>query len=290
MSSTTRRHADPTRSGPSPARRLLAGAALGGLAVTALLSTACSSDDEATGTTTTAHEQHDDAPDKGNGGDGGGGGRQAPLLGDPISSDACGHFTTLSLAMGGGDPTVAGPSLEMFVGTLPTAQNPAGSTYVETLSAAFEGDADGMGSPEFAEASQQIGDAMFEGCEVDERLDVTGFDYGFLGLPAQVSSGLVALRFTNDTTKEEPHELIVLQRPPGDDTKLDDIAKMSPDEIMEDFPMIGVAFADTEGAANTSFLELPAGHYIAICTIPIGGGETGDPHASHGMIAEFEAV
>ncbi|MHB1138412.1 MAG: hypothetical protein ACYC2O_05595 [Microthrixaceae bacterium] len=284
MSSTSRRHADRARSGPSPARRLLTGVALGGLAVTALLSTACSSDDEADSTTTT-HEQHDP---KSEGGDGGGDGTKAPLLGEPVSSDACGHFTTLSLSMAGGDPTVAGPSLEMFVDTLPPELTDAGTTYVDTLSAAFEGDADGITAPEFVEASQQIGDAMFEGCEVDERLDVTGVDYGFEGLPDQVANGLVALRFTNETSNEEPHEMIVLQRPPGDETPIDDIAEMTPDEVMEDFPMIGVAFADTAGAANTSFLELPAGSYIAICTIPVGGGETGDPHAAHGMIAEFE--
>lgn len=268
---------------PSGARRLLTGVAFGGLAITALLSAACSSDDEADGTTTT-HEDHGDAPSS----DGDGDGASAPLLGEPVSSDACGHFSTLSMSMAGGDPSVAGPSLELFVDTLPPELAEAGTTYVETLSAAFEGDQDGIMSPEFVTASQQIGDAMFEGCEVAERLDVAGVDYGFEGLPEQVSSGLVALRFTNQTSNAEPHELIVVQRPPGDETPIDEIAEMSPDEVMTDYPMIGVAFADTEGTTNTSFLELPAGSYVAICTIPVGGGESGDPHAAHGMIAEFE--
>ena len=74
------------------------------------------------------------------------------------------------------------------------------------------------------------------------------------------------------------------------DTPIDEIAKMSPDELMADFPMIGVVFVDSPEAASTSFVDLPTGSYIAICTIPVGGAESGDPHAAHGMIAELEAV
>ena len=65
---------------------------------------------------------------------------------------------------------------------------------------------------------------------------------------------------------------------------------MSPDELMSDFPMTGVVFVDSAEASSTSFIDLPTGRYIAICTIPVGGGESGDPHAAHGMIAELEAV
>ena len=54
--------------------------------------------------------------------------------------------------------------------------------------------------------------------------------------------------------------------------------------------MTGVVFVDSAEASSTSFIDLPTGRYIAICTIPVGGGESGDPHAAHGMIAELEAV
>ena len=283
MRSTPRTH----HRSPSTRRRLTT-LAIGGLAVTGLLSAACSSDDDAADdTTTTSHADHNGGDEGGDGGSTGGG---APLLGEPMSTDACGHFTTLSMSMAGGDPTVAGPSLEMFVDTLPAELSEQGTVYVDSLTAAFDGDPDAIMSPEFVEANQAIGDAMFEGCEVAERVDVAGIDYGFEGMPDSVAAGLVALRFTNQTSNEEPHELIVLQRPPGDETPLDEIAAMTPDEVMTDFPMIGVVFADSAGGTSTSFMELPTGSYIAICTIPIGGGEEGDPHAAHGMIAEFEVA
>jgi hypothetical protein len=284
MRSTPRTH----HRSPSTRRRLTT-LALGGLAVTGLLTSACSSDDDAADdTTTTAHVDHDGGAQNGGGDDGGSADAGAPLLGEPMSADACGHFSTLSMSMAGGDPTVAGPALEMFVDTLPAELTEQGTVYVDSLTAAFDGDPDVIMSPEFVAANQAIGDAMFEGCEVAERLDVAGVDYGFEGLPDSIANGLVAVRFTNQTANEEPHELIVLQRPPGDETPLDDIAAMSPDEVMEDFPMMGVVFADSAGGTSTSFMELPAGSYVAICTIPIGGGEQGDPHAAHGMIAEFE--
>ena len=285
MRSTPRTH----HRSPSTRRRLTA-LAIGGLAVTGLLSSACSSDDDAADdTTTTTHADHGGGTKDDGGGDAPTG-AGAPLLGEPMSSDACGHFSTLSMSMAGGDPSVAGPALEMFVDTLPAELTEQGTVYVESLTTAFEGDPDAMMSPEFVEASQAIGDAMFEGCEVAERVDVAGIDYGFEGLPDSVAAGLVALRFTNQTSNEEPHEMIVLQRPPGDETPLDEIAAMTPDEVMTDFPMIGVVFSDSAGGTSTSFMELPTGSYIAICTIPIGGGEQGDPHAAHGMIAEFEVA
>ena len=52
--------------------------------------------------------------------------------------------------------------------------------------------------------------------------------------------------------------------------------------------MTGVAFADSAGVESVLLTDLEPGGYIAICMIPVGGGETGDPHAAHGMVAEFE--
>jgi len=281
----------PQPGGPTPVRSRrrrprAAAVLLGGLALTALLAPGCSSDDDAdasddTPTTAVQDAGHDDGHDAPAG--------PAPLEGDPMSDEACGHFATLSASMVG-DPTIAGPALEMFVPSLPPELTAPGTAVVDGLSAAFEGDEEAMFSPEFVAAFDTVGSAMWAGCEAQSRLDVTGVDYGFEDLPAEIPAGMMALRFTNGTSSSEPHELIILQRPPGDTTPIDDIAAMSPDEIMKDFPMIGVVFVDTPEASSTSFIDLPTGSYIAICTIPVGGGETGDPHASHGMIAELEAA
>lgn len=253
------------------------------LLATSLLAGGCSNDEDAS-TTTVAdghHETTTSTPDVTP--------ASAPLEGDAVAAEACGHFSTLSAAMTG-DPSIAGPALEMLVPSLPEELSQDGTTVVDSLRAAFDGDETVFGDPAFLDAFEQLGTAMWAGCEAASRLDVTGVDYGFEGLPDEIAAGLVALRFTNGTGNDEPHELIVLQRPPGDETPIEEIAEMSPDEVMADFPMTGVVFADAAEQSSASFMELPTGRYIAICTIPVGGGESGDPHAAHGMVAEFEAV
>ena len=154
----------------------------------------------------------------------------------------------------------------------------------------LEGDEAAMGSVEFTEAYATVGDAMFDDCDVDARYDVIGEDYEFAGLPTAVTAGRVAFRFTNESANSEPHEMIVLQRTPELTESLDEIAHMSPDELMPKAPMVGVVFSDSPGTGTTSFMELEEGSYIAICTIPVGGGEQGDLHAAHGMVGEFEVV
>ena len=284
MTSPSRPHADRTRRRRPRAATL----ALSGLALTALLAVGCSSDDDTSAdTSTTVHDAAHD--DDGGSTDGDSGTDGAPLEGEAMSEESCGHFATLSAAMVTGDATVAGPALELFPSTLPIDLQSQGSSLVGGLSAAFEGDPEAMSSREFELSLDSVGGAMWAGCEAQSRVDVKGIDYGFEGLPAEVPAGMMALQFTNGSTTE-PHELIILQRPPGDTTPIDDIAKMSPDEIMTDFPMVGVVFVESPDTSATSFIDLPTGSYIAICTIPVGGGETGDPHASHGMIAELEAV
>lgn len=264
-------------------RSRTATAALGGLVLAALLTAGCSSDDDAAAdadpTTTTAPHAGDHAAAD----------ESAPLEGEAMPTDACGHFAALSASMAG-DPSVAGPALAGFVESLPAELTTDGTTVVDGLTAAFDGDQEAMFAPEFTAAYETVGDAMWAGCEAQSRLDVTGIDYGFDGLPDEVPAGTMALRFTNGTTSAEPHELIVLRRPPGDTTPLDDIAAMPPEQVMEDYPMTGVVFADGPDASSTAFIDLPTGSYVAICTIPVGGAETGDPHATHGMIAALEAT
>lgn len=252
-----------------------------GLAITALLGvSACSDDDDAKADGTTTTEAAAEAPSEG----GEGGGEQAAGL-DGI----CGAYAGVSAAMTG-DPSAAGPALDEFEAALEGELAEPGAAVVEGLRAALGGDEAAMGSPEFTEAYQTVGDAMFDDCDVAERVDVTGVDYGFESLPEELPAGVVAFRFTNQTSNEEPHEMIVLQRTPELTESIDEIAHMSPDELMPKAPMVGVVFADQQGASTTSFMELEAGSYIAICTIPVGGGEQGDPHAAHGMVAEFEVV
>ena len=247
-----------------------------GVAITALLGvSACSDDDKADGTTTT--EATADAPNEG-------GGEQAAGAGG-----VCEAFTVLSAAMTG-DPSAAAPALNTFEAELPEELQEPGTAMIDGFRKLLEGDQAAMGSPEFNQGYAAVGDAMFEDCDVAGRFDISAIDYEFVGLPTEVSAGTVAFRFTNDSANSEPHEMIVLQRTPELTESLDEIAHMSPDELMPKAPMVGVVFSDSPGSGSTSFMELEEGSYIAICTIPVGGGEEGEPHAAHGMVGEFEVV
>jgi hypothetical protein len=247
-----------------------------GLAITALLGVSACSDDEADGTTTTT-EAAAETPSEG-------GGEQAAG-----ADGICGAFATLSAAMTG-DPSAAAPALDTFEAELTDELREPGTAMIEGFRKMLEGDEAAMGSPEFNEGYAAVGDAMFEDCDVAGRFDISGLDYEFVGLPTEVPAGTVAFRFTNESANSEPHEMIVLQRTPELTESLDEIAHMSPDELMPKAPMMGVVFSDAPGTGSTSFMELEEGSYIAICTIPVGGGEQGDPHAAHGMVAEFEVI
>jgi len=248
-----------------------------GLALTALLGVSACSDDDAKADGTTTTTEAAETP-------GGGGGEQAAG-----ADGICGAFATLSAAMTG-DPSAAAPALDTFEAELTDDLREPGMAMVDGFRKMLEGDEAAMGSPEFNEGYAAVGDAMFEDCDVSGRYDISAVDYEFVGLPTEVTAGTVAFRFTNDSANSEPHEMIVLQRTPELTESLEEIAHMSPDELMPKAPMVGVVFSDSPGTGNTSFMELEEGTYIAICTIPVGGGEEGDPHAAHGMVAEFEVV
>lgn len=206
------------------------------------------------------------------------------------SPEACDAFAGLGAAMTG-DPAAAGPALEAFEEQVTGDLAEPAETVVTTLSAVLDGgDPSGMESPEFVEASTTVGDAMFEGCDVDAKVEVTGVDYAFEGLPDEIDAGRLALRFVNETEADEPHELVLMRRADGVDDPVEDLLALPEEELGEKLEMVGVAYADAAGGSNVTFLELEAGEYVAICMLPVGGGEDGDPHAVHGMTAELSVV
>lgn len=252
--------------------RGLATAALA-LALAGSVLSACGDDEDAaatdTGTDAGVDAPSDDGLAAGSGG---------------LSAAACDAYAALGAGMVG-DPAVAAEAATALAAELPADLEAAGTTLADTLS----GDPDGMGSPEFTAAWAEVGDAAFDACEADAQLDVTGVDYGFEGLPTTVDAGRVALRFTNGTTAGEPHELVLMRRNDGVTESVDELLALPEEQIGEKLTMAGVVFADAAGTSSVLLTDLEAGGYIAICMIPVGGGEDGAPHAAHGMVAEIEA-
>lgn len=235
---------------------------------------ACGDDDESS-----SGEASGQAGGNGNGSSNGNGGGQGGL-----PAEACQAYAGFTAGLVG-DPTTIGPALTDLQAALPEGLAADGEAVV----AAFDAQGpEALGSPDFNEPISAIGQAVYDGCEADSRLDVSGVDYGFVHLPEQVDAGQVALRFTNDSEAEQ-HELVLMRRNDGVTASVEELMALPQDQVMSQLTMAGVVFADP-GATQVLLSELEPGSYIAVCMIPTGGDEQAEPHLAHGMVAELEVV
>jgi uncharacterized cupredoxin-like copper-binding protein len=127
-----------------------------------------------------------------------------------------------------------------------------------------------------------------ENCDV-ATVDVSAVDYGFEGLPDELSTGYTVVNFTN--TGNEMHEMFALRY--NDDTTetIDQLFELPEDEAFSKITPVNAAFAPP-GASNTVSWNLTEpGRYAIVCFIPVGsvdGAEgEGPPHFTQGMIKEF---
>src|SRR3546814_20120909 len=84
------------------------------------------------------------------------------------------------------------------------------------------------------------------------ELVVSGIDSGFEGIPAEIDAGRVAIRFTNDTEHDEPHEMVLFRRNDGVDDPIEDLLALPEDEVMSKVSMAGVVFAAAPGSEARS--------------------------------------
>jgi hypothetical protein len=207
-----------------------------------------------------------------------------------VPTEACDAYVGLGTAMTG-DPAAAGDAIDAFTTTVPEALTDEAAVIGETYAALAEGgDPSAFGEPEFIDASAAVAEAYFAGCDPSEVLEVSGIDYGFEGIPNEIDAGRVAIRFTNDTTHDEAHEMVLFRRNDGVDDPIEDLLALPEDEAFSKLTMAGVVFADAAGSEATTMVDLEPGSYAAICFIPTGGGEDGPPHFTSGMVAEFDAA
>ena len=166
-----------------------------------------------------------------------------------------------------------GPPLLLITGCS-DASDPADTSATDTESPGdvlpVEPDG-GIGGPTATEE-----DLTEQGTPPPADLVVSGLDYYFEGLPAEVAAG-TTVSFTN-ASAVEAHEL-VLFRLPDDETR----------PVEEVWP----TFVVGDGTLTEP------GRYIAICFLPVGGDpveilegdgppESDDPpHAAEGMVTDF---
>jgi hypothetical protein len=192
------------------------------------------------------------------------------------------------------DPASAGPAFEALVEAAPEELRPT----VEEVVANAE---NGPGDPAFDEPYGQMIDFVRENCGFSE-LAVTGTEYSFDGLAAELAAGPTIVDFEN--AGNEVHEVIFLRI--NDDTTetVEEILALPEEEAMEKATFQAIAFA-FPGSSGTTVTDFTPGRYAALCFLPVGaapevieqmegpdstpppGVELGPPHFTMGMVHEF---
>jgi hypothetical protein len=138
-------------------------------------------------------------------------------------------------------------------------------------------------SADAAKAQEAIGAAIHDGCGFG-TIDVEAKEYAFGGIPATVDAGPTSLRFRNVGAQE--HELVLFRVADGVDTPEEDLLALPEDEQQKVMTFAGVA-SGRPGTTSYAAIDLKPGRYLAVCFIPVGGGQEGEPHFMHGMHATF---
>jgi len=175
------------------------------------------------------------------------------------------------------------------------AAPPEIAAQVATVTAALrqalenEFEEDPFEDPAVREANAAINDSLLANCGF-ERVDVTGLEYEFQGIPKTIPAGPVAFTLTNEGA--EVHELILF-RIRGDKT-IKEILEL-PERQQEKQVRVVEAVSTPQGETDAIFVDLKPGRYGAICFVPVG---TTDPsaepededvesHAEEGMYLAF---
>lgn len=196
------------------------------------------------------------------------------------------EFCTSWIALNAGDPTP-----EAIRETAALAP-PEAADALESIATGFEEEGEAFfQSPDFGESFATAGQAANEEC-ADESLDIVAVDYGYEGIPEEISAGQVGVDFSNEGA--ELHELLILRKNDGVEQSFDELFALGEEEAGALVTEVGGSFA-LPGEASATLLDLTTpGEYVAVCFIPVGTtpdageeGGSGPPHFAEGMKAEF---
>jgi hypothetical protein len=176
------------------------------------------------------------------------------------------------------------PAARALVDALPDDLTDAGEAIEATFAAIAEsGDPSGIDSPEYAEANEATGQMVHERCGL-AALDVVAADYAFQDLPEEVEAGRTSIALDNQGS--EQHELVLFKKADGETRGWDELSQLPEEEQGAALQFSGVAFGAPGTTAYTT-VDLEPGTYIAVCTMPVGGHEDGEPHFMKGMVQEL---
>lgn len=125
----------------------------------------------------------------------------------------------------------------------------------------------------------EVATEPLDGAEV---IPVTGVDFAFEGIPAQVPAGPVSFEFTNEG--EAAHEMAVFKL--GEGVDMDELLARDEEPTDEEAQEVGFTFAPPgEGGVYLNAEDLTPGTYAVVCFIP---GPEGKAHHELGMKQTFQ--
>jgi hypothetical protein len=148
--------------------------------------------------------------------------------------------------------------------------------------------------PDYRGADAEVDEWMVDNCGYDVQ-DITGVDYAYEGVPDEIEAGAVGFTFSNEG--EEFHEMVVF-RIEDPDIPIEELLEQEGEPEGVEF-VVG-AFA-AQGESDTVFRDLEEGRHAMVCFLPVGtiepptgpppeGQESGPPHFTQGMVAEFQVT
>jgi hypothetical protein len=176
------------------------------------------------------------------------------------------------------------PAAEDLQAALPDDLADAGKAITATFSTiATSGDPSGIDSPDYVDATAATGKMVHERCGL-ATLDVVAADYAFQDLPKELEAGRTSIALDNQGS--EMHELVLFKKAEGEIRGWDELSQLPQEEQGAALQFSGVAFG---GAGTTAYttVDFEPGAYVAVCTMPVGGHEDGEPHFMKGMVQEL---
>lgn len=152
----------------------------------------------------------------------------------------------------------------------------------ENIGAIEDYEADACGLGEDGEEGEEGEDGpVTEPIEGAQVIPVTGVDFAFEGIPAEIEAGPTSFSFTNEG--EAAHEMFIARL--GDGVDLDELLAADREPTEEEAQEIGGTSSEPGGKTTYVNAEnLEPGTYAVLCFIP---GPEGKPHFQLGMKTTF---
>jgi hypothetical protein len=207
---------------------------------------------------------------------------------------------SLGLEAGETTPDDMEAAMQAALDVTPAALTDQVTTLIDETTAmmAAEETADPEGPPplptdEYMAAAEDVGGFLSSDCGF-ETLDVETQNYAFSGIPDEVPAGTTVINVRNGAT--EIHELALMKIADGETRPVEELMALPEEEVGQIVTEKAFVIA-MPGGANFATADLDPGRYVGLCFVPVGATpealasgtpiDDSDPHAMHGMIAEF---